>query len=144
MKQTNSFLKKALVIATVALAIPGIALAGHHGDRDGQRFERMANKLDLSDSQREQMQAFREQNQAKHQAMREQRKQVRDLLEAGKTDEAAELAAGVAKDKVYMMANMRQKMQQVLTPEQFKKFEELQDKRKDRKSKRRHKKRHDS
>lgn len=124
--------------------IASTAIAGGHGDdrfkdrgeHDFIPMHKLAKVLDLSDEQKSQFKALREEmkeNRPEHNgedSVREQFKQ----LDASASDyqanvnELADKVAEKAKERFLDMANMRVKMEAILTPEQIEKLKTLKDK----------------
>ncbi|MGB7631223.1 MAG: Spy/CpxP family protein refolding chaperone [Candidatus Deferrimicrobium sp.] len=147
----------ALVLVT-AVAVggtmgPGNAWADRGGDRDGrcacaqrdgrwkghgQQGDRLAKALDLSKEQTEQVKAIfrkhRDEIAPLRKEMVSERRELRNLAQADKTDEAAireqaKKIAATSGDIAVRRARMAQEVRAVLTPEQIKKFRALQEKR---------------
>jgi len=136
-----------LILALAILtALPVLAQRGlqkgpgpnHFGP--GMLSDRMAERLDLTEEQQGQiedlMAQHREQMQAQHELMKAARTALRDQTEAEVFDEVAirEAAGVVASLQAELMverALLHNQVRQVLTPEQFDAFQEIQERRRD-------------
>ena len=109
--------KARLGVLAAALLAAGVAAAGGGPGHRGPDMDRMAILLDLNDSQKVEVQKVLEEQREKMQTVREQHR-------ASGTRPSPE-------DRQKMRETMRQetvtKLQEVLTPEQIKKFEALTD-----------------
>jgi Spy/CpxP family protein refolding chaperone len=128
MTQTKKWLTTAAVLtlsATLATAAPHQGRGGKHGGRGGDFSERFAQKLNLTDAQKQQIEAsqksFREQNRAFFDAAAATRRQIREAKEAGDTARLESLKA-TAKSQHAQMKQLRQEQRArvaaFLTPEQ--------------------------
>jgi protein CpxP len=113
---------------------------GHHHCHDYRhdrhhRFEKMAAELGLSEQQKVKIKDIFNQNRQQADAVRAklftEKRNMRTLVQADKTDEAAIRAeatkiAGIEGDLAVQRAHMIQKMRAVLTPEQQTKFKTMQ------------------
>jgi protein CpxP len=104
------------------------------GMRDGHRLEHLAQRLELSDGQREEMkEAFADRFEAGAEARRglfEARQILDELIHADSFDEAAirEAAAALAAleaDGAVERARQAQRIRQILTPDQLAEFEQM-------------------
>ena len=139
--------KHRLMIAICGLALLGAALPalaqprghGAHGDggpsgMDRHRLEHIAQRLELSDGQREELkEAFAARFEAgaetRH-GLSEARQRLDDLIHGASFDEAAirEAAGALAAleaDLAVERARQAQKMRQILTPDQLAKLDEM-------------------
>ena len=133
-----------LIIAS-ALLIGAISAGGiafgegrHHGGGDlgfghgPERIERMAERLDLSDEQRDSIRAivdkarpaFREYGDS----LRDNREKLRELAQADDADQAAiralaDAQGGAMADMIVLRTDMMREVRAVLTPEQRKELE---------------------
>lgn len=130
---TNSkkwFTAAAAVLAlsgTMAFAAPHEGRGGKHGrgGRGGEFGERMAAKLNLTDTQKQQIkdsqQSFRNENKAFFEAARDTRRQIREAKEAGDTARLESLKA-TAQSQHAQMKQLRdaqmQRIEAFLTTEQ--------------------------
>ena len=130
------------------LAVSGTAVEKRAGDgpakyemRKERHFDRMAEILDLTPEQREQVKAIRAAEQEKiaplREQMREEREQMRAIIEKQPFDEAAvrSLAAAQAEIRTEMFvshARVKNQIHALLTPEQRQKAEELRSQMKER------------
>lgn len=123
------------VFAALLLA-PGLALAHDHGPRGGgyghqgdheQHMERMAEKLGLSEAQRQEWTALHQAHHPRMQALQAEMRTQRDALREAATAEgldepAAEAAADrlgeLTREASLMRARMRAEVLQMLTEEQ--------------------------
>lgn len=140
----------ALLFLTPALAFADEQ--GKHADKDKHRggydkhMERMAERLELSEFQREQWSALHEEHHPRmreiHQEMREQRKALKSASEDGFDEFAAETAAErigeLTREATLMRARMHAEVRELLTEEQLDRFGDLHKK----KAKRGHGKHH--
>jgi protein CpxP len=111
----------------------------HHGRH--QRFEKMAAALGLSEQQKAKIQDIFKQNRQQAEAVRAklftEKRNMRALVLADKTDESAIRAeatkiAGIEGDLAVQRAHMIHQMRAVLTPEQQAKFKTMQKERQSR------------
>ena len=140
-------------VAVGATMVSGNAWAYRGGDRGGRydgygrdggwkghgpQGDRLAKALDLSKEQTEQVKAIfrkhRDEIAPLRKEMASERRELRNLTQADKTDEAAirEQARKIAAtggDLAVRRAKMAQEVRAVLTPEQIRKFRALQEKR---------------
>jgi Spy/CpxP family protein refolding chaperone len=130
---TNSkkwFTAAAAVLAlsgTIAFAAPHGGRGGKHarGERGGEFSERFAQKLNLTDAQKQQIkdvqQSFHNENKAFFDAAQDTRRQIREAKEAGDTARLESLKA-TAKSQHAQMKQLRdakmQRIEAVLTTEQ--------------------------
>lgn len=112
--------KSIWLVPLIASAMVGIAAAHPHGDgHRGAPAERLAAELGLDDAQKAEVQRIFESHRARRQAERE-------AFEAsGQRMTREEMKAKRAEH----MAELRQELSAVLTPEQLTKFDELKEKR---------------
>lgn len=160
MKYNNKSLKTllgtsaaSLLLATSVQAFPG----GSHGKGDSQcrkgkfknmtpeqretkmkkRFERMAKKLNLTDSQQKQVEAIFAQNKSKRQSLHTQAKTLRDQLKTQRQSNAADASLDATHDQLYAVKTQmrqlkrseRRQIDAILTPEQRAKAKEMMEKR---------------
>jgi len=160
MKKTN------LVLATVLASVVGFGSAAaiaqgsgdgerswkhhsgkHHGGKHGGMYmmKRMAKKLDLSDDQITQMKATREAQKVDNQALREEMKALRTVMQnvdASDTDAVAALAKtkGELAEKMFIARSAaRAAFEAILTDEQKAKMAEMKAERKARREARKQK-----
>ena len=126
------------LVLLVSVAAIAPAIAGPGGGRGGDRMEKVANELGLTDTQRQQMKQL-------HETMREQMKSVltaeqRAQMEANKQQGQRQRPNLTDAQKEQMRAireQHKQQVQAILTPEQFQKLQEMrQSRRPDRQSNR--------
>ncbi|ABG40817.1 protein of unknown function, Spy-related protein [Paraglaciecola sp. T6c] len=138
------------VLLSACIATTAFAGAKHSDGHRGQGFlpiHKMARVLDLSDEQKDQLKALKEEMKANRPAKGTQTSLKAQLAALDPSDasyeqelsQLADLSAERAKARVLKMADMRIKVQQILTAEQLEKFNEISEKR----AKRHHKKRDD-
>ena len=134
---------------TMAFAAPGGEGHGRfggkrgHGGRGGEFAARFAQKLNLTDAQKQQIRElhsnFREQNKAFFESTRETRQQVKAAREARDTARLEALKGTIASQRE-QMKQLREKQHErivaLLTPEQRAKLETLKAERKDRRAER--------
>lgn len=135
MKNTKKWFTAAAVLAlssTLAFAAPHEGKRGR-GARGGHEFgERFAEKLNLSEAQKQQIKdaqtSFRNENKAFFDAARDTRRQIRDAKEAGDAARAEQLKA-TAMSQHAKMKELRtahhQRILALLTPEQRTQWEAL-------------------
>jgi Spy/CpxP family protein refolding chaperone len=106
----------------------------HRGPSIEKKVQKLTNVLELSEAQQTQITTLFEKQKTAHKAGAEQRKSLHEAIRAidvNAADYTAKLAqvkqqAGLqAQNKVENMLTAKQEMQQILTPEQFSKFEEM-------------------
>jgi len=145
MLKSKRILKRGAVASAAALLLmAGAATAEDYGGKrhGGMRFnlERMADKLDLSDSQVTQIQQLIETNRPEKGSRKAHKAQMKELIEQGNVDQAAELAAEAARQRVYSRTNFKNGLSQILTAEQLAKMEEFKERRKERRERRKERK----
>jgi len=86
-------------------------------------------QLGLSEEQATAVKELRQEKRSTMKDSREEREQVKTLIEAGDTEAAAELAAELAKKHVYSKAEFRSKLSTILTTEQMEAFDAMPKKR---------------
>lgn len=136
--------------ATMAFAGPGEGrgkFGGKHG-RDGRGGEfsaRFADKLDLTDAQKQQLaevqKTFREQNKTFFDSMRQTRQDLKAARDAGDTARLDALKGTMASQREQMKAlheQQKARIMALLTPEQRAKWETLKEERKERRGNRGH------
>ena len=134
------------------IAIPVLAQTGPPGRRhgpppgDGPRMERIFERLDLTDEQREQVRGVldghSEATAAEREELRTRREALMELVRAPEIDEAAIRAAAgevaaIKTDLLVARAALHQELRQLLTPEQIEQLEELRERRRERMEERR-------
>ena len=139
MKNSKKWFAAAAVVAlssTLAFAAPhegGKRGHGRQGGRGGHEFgARFAEKLNLSDAQKQQIKdaqtAFRNENKAFFEQARDTRRQIREAKEAGDQAKVEQLKA-TAKSQHERMKQLRDEQRQrilaLLTPEQRTQWEAL-------------------
>jgi protein CpxP len=135
MKNNKKWLTTAAVLAlssTLAFAAPHEGGRHGRGGRRGEFSERFAEKLNLTDAQKQQIKDiqtnFREQNKAFFESTRETRKQMHDAKEAGDTARFESLKA-TAQGQREQMKQLReaqmQRVTSVLTPAQKSQWDAL-------------------
>ncbi|MBP2688704.1 MAG: hypothetical protein H6Q83_891 [Deltaproteobacteria bacterium] len=140
-------------VAVGATMVSGTAWAYRGGDRDGggacsgrdggwkghgPQGDRLAKALDLSKEQTEQVKAIFRKHRDEAAPLRKEmvsgRRELRDLIQSDKLDEAAireqvKKISATDGDLAVRRARMSQEVRAVLTPEQIQKFRALQEKR---------------
>ena len=136
MNNTKKWFTAAAVVAlssTLAFAAPHEGGKRGRGGRGGHEFsERFAQKLNLSEAQKQQIKdaqtAFRNENKAFFEQARDTRRQLREAKEAGDTGRATQLEA-TAKSQHAQMKELRKAQHErilaLLTPEQRTQWEAL-------------------
>ena len=117
-----------MLSATLAFAGPGEGRhgkGGHHGRRGGEHGARFAQKLNLTDAQKEQIReinrTFREQNKPFFESSRSTRQQLREAKKAGDQARVEALKGTLESQRAQfkqLRATQRQRVLAVLTPEQ--------------------------
>ena len=153
-----------LTYANVAQAGPNCGdkggKGGHGQMSDGskaehmqKRLDRMATKLGLSDEQKTQLQALKQNTRNEIKPLRDEqralRKEIRQLDPnasnyAAKLADAANRQAELTRQMIVAKGNKRQQMSSILTPEQLAKKKEMRANRKARFHKRKHHRKHGS
>jgi periplasmic protein CpxP/Spy len=118
--------------------------AGHMGKGDhGKMMGRMAEKLDLSEGQKIQMQqlheSFRAQNAPFRESMQATKTQLREARQSGDTARAQQLAAELEGQRTQMLTQrqaMHEQMLTILTPDQKTKLEAMKAEKNNRKGER--------
>ena len=130
MKNTKKWFTAAAVVAlssTLAFAAPhGGGKGGHgRGGRGGEFGERFAQKLNLSEAQKQQIKdiqtQFRSENKAFFESARDTRRQIREATEAGDTARAEQLKAAAQSQHARMKElrdAKRARIEAILTPDQ--------------------------
>ena len=111
--------------------------SGKYCDKDdkhfGSRFERMTERLNLSEGQTKQVRSIRDNFRPKittlADKMRDNRKQLRevmheDTIDQGKVKQLAQVIGDLKTDKIILRAEMKAKMHKVLTKEQREEMKE--------------------
>lgn len=136
MKNTKKWFTAAAVVAlssTLAFAAPHEGGKRGRGGRGGHEFsERFAEKLNLSEAQKQQIKdaqtSFRDENKAFFETARDTRRQMREAKEAGDTARLEQLKA-TAQSQHARMKELRtaqhQRIMNLLTPEQRTQWEAL-------------------
>ncbi len=132
-----------LLAASTSYAMPdfkGPRSEGREGENHEKRFQDMTEKLDLSEGQREQLKAHRDQQKARMKELKEELrtnyKTLRKELENYDSDERI-VKGTAAKLKTIQAQLLDQKvdnflaMRKILTPEQFRKMSELREERRE-------------
>ena len=134
----------ALASAVALMLIAGAATAKDHGGKRhggmGFNLERMADKLELSESQVTQIQQLIDTTRPEKGSMKARKAQMKELIEQGNVDQAAELAAEAARQRVYNRTNFKNGLSQILTAEQLAQMEEFKERRKERRERRKERK----
>lgn len=153
MKKLTKWTTMAAVVAlstSLAIAAPhGPKGEGRHGGKhdgmmmgEGRMGERMAQKLNLTDAQKEQIktirESFRNQNKAFFDQAKATREQMREARKAGDTAKADQLKAAMEQNRT-QMNHLRQQIHaeiaKILTPEQREEFAKMQEQREARQGK---------
>mgnify|MGYP006206321851 CR=1 FL=1 len=132
----------------IALAFAGPGEGKRHGKRhgmhDGKGMARLAEKLNLTDAQKQQMQEqrqnFRASNQHRFEAFRDTRRQYREARQAGDTARAEELKAALELQRGeldQLRDAQHTAMLSILTPEQRTQLEALKAERQEQRKERR-------
>lgn len=87
--------------------------------------ERMAKYLDLNDEQVAAIATLKSEKRLSREAYHETRETIKALIEEGDVDQAANLAAEQARQKVLAKAEFRDAIKGILSPEQFEKWEQM-------------------
>ena len=154
-----------LTFASVANAGPNCGGKNKHGQKYSQmsdadktermekRLNRMATKLGLTDAQKTQLQALKQNSQNEIKPLRNEqraiRKEIREL-DASASDYSTKLAdaanrqAALTRQMIIAKGNKHQKMATILTPEQLAKQKEMRANRKGGSHKRKHHRKHES
>lgn len=85
-------------------------------------------QLDLTDDQKEQMKTLfggRDERRNTRLEFRSQSEEVRDLIDAGDFNAAAEAAASLARERVNKIAETKLAMESILTPDQLEKLKSI-------------------
>lgn len=144
MKQIASLTATVTLAAVFGFGLPAYADLGDcgpghrhmHSERQdpGAHFDRLADKLDLTDEQKAQLKSWHEEKQSqrdeRRDALRDAHREMQALMSADTVDEAAirakarELADAHA-DRAIEHARFMQRFRAILTPEQLEKLEAL-------------------
>lgn len=94
---------------------------GGRSDKGAQAFEgvRAMKQLDLTDEQKAQIKELSAQRKTASVDFRTQQQEIRDLVEAGDVNAAAEVAATQARTRVTNMAEQKMAFEAILTAEQL-------------------------
>lgn len=151
-----------LAVGTIANAGPGFGHKGGYGkysqmteaeksEHMEKRLNRMAKKLGLSDEQKTQMRALKQNRRNEIRPLRNEQRAIRKeirQLDPNASDYAAKLAdaanrqAEITRQMIIAKGNQRQQMATILTPEQLAKKKEMRANRKARFHKKMHRKHH--
>ncbi len=128
-------IRKTLIAMTATALAASLALAGpHEGRNSGQRQDRMkklAEELQLSDAQMDAMRSMRQANMEKNRALREQSQGLAEQYVAlrdkndPKADEVRAQLSSLREEMRIRKLASRGQFEQILTPEQKDKFEQL-------------------
>ena len=159
------FFRTSLVSIVAALMAASAVVAAHPAGRgphgrpagspgaevapagEGRFLERMFDRLDLDEAQRERMEAIaaehRTEIRAAREQLRERRRALAELAHAETLDEAAIRAAGVElgaaeAETALLRGRHLERVRTVLTPEQWAEFERMREQRRERAKDRRH------
>lgn len=124
------------LLAMLLVVVTGVAVAGHggHGER---HFERLSKKLDLTAEQQTKIEAIRESTTAQKQALRDEKKAIREAMKAmmasdnynqGAVEELATRKGELVRKKMILKAETMQAISQVLSPEQRAKAKKMMQK----------------
>ncbi|MFP5246274.1 MAG: Spy/CpxP family protein refolding chaperone [Thermoanaerobaculia bacterium] len=148
MKNSKKWMTAAAVLAlstSMAFAAPHEGKGGKHrrGGRGGEFGERLAQKLKLTDAQKQQIRdlqkSFREENKAFFQQTRDTRRQMREAKETGDQARLESLKATAKSQHEQMRAlrtQQRERITSLLTSEQRAQLDALKAERKERRGKR--------
>ena len=144
MSNSKNSIKNVVIASAVAfslLAGSAVIAKGPNGKKGGghNRIERMIETLDLTDDQITQVEALMSSRKEARGSKKENRAQIKELIDQGLVDQAAELAATHARENIYDMVEFKNSLNAILTPEQITKMEENKQKRKERKEARKQK-----
>ena len=89
------------------------------------RLDRMIEKLELSDNQIDQFKAVMLEKAEIKANKRDQKQKIRQLIDNGFVDEAAETAATYEKQNIYAISEQKQRLAAILTEEQLATFESM-------------------
>ena len=136
----NNTLKQILFAASIAMLISTSASYAHDsfnkaGARQGGNASmgmRVLRQLDLSDEQTTQIKELFTAQREVASANRDRMQQARELSAAGDVDQAAQIAADLAREKVLARAANQQSIEALLTPEQVVELNSIKDKVKER------------
>ena len=152
-----------LSFASVAQAGPNCGGFAKHGQKYGQmsdakksermqkRMDRMATKLGLTDEQKTQVQALKQNSRNEIKPLRNERRALRREIRqldpnasdyASKLADAANRQAEITRQLIIVRGTKRQQMSTILTPEQLAKKKEMRANRKARFHKRKHMRHH--
>lgn len=123
-------------LLTLLVFVPALGFAASHGDMNkdhkdrGDHMEKMAEKLDLDESQRMVWQSLHENHHPRmkeiREEMKEQRKALHDASKEGfdeaKAEAAAERLGDLTSEASLMRARMHAEVREILTEEQREKF----------------------
>jgi Spy/CpxP family protein refolding chaperone len=138
-----------IAIALMALvAIPAVTMAaprghghGHGKPGPGEMMRMLADRLDMSEEQRTQLEGLHQQHreamQAQREQLREAQRQLADQMHAETFDEgairnAAATVAALKADLAVAKAALHREVRALLTPEQLEQFREIQERRRER------------
>lgn len=93
------------------------------------KMDRVVKLLELTPDQTASLQAFHAEHKEKKAARKNNRKEVKALLDAGDVDGAAALAAEQASARVYNMAKAKQALAKFLSDEQIEKLHQIKKRR---------------
>ena len=135
MLEIKKIVKQIIIVgtlATTALAINS-SIAHETGSRDGAQRHggkmgmRGLKELDLTEDQQAQVEALISSVKDTAQTNRERQREVRELSNAGDINQAAELAASIAREKVIARATMKENIRALLTPEQIEQLDAMKE-----------------
>jgi Spy/CpxP family protein refolding chaperone len=119
-------IRKSISLMVVGVLLSALALQTF---ADTHRLDRLTQRLNLTAEQQSAMEGLHEQMEPNRQARNEARQEIRSLIASDQVDAAAALAADAARERTYRMAERRQAMAEILTPEQLQQLEEMRQRR---------------
>lgn len=138
LKSKRNLKRTALASAVALMVVAGVANAKDSWakERGGKGFnlDRMTNKLELNESQVNQIQQLIDITRPEKDSRKERKAQMQALIEQGNVDQAAELAAEDARQRVYSRMNFKNGLSQILTAEQLAKMDEYKERKRKRRS----------
>jgi len=132
MQNAKTTLKTIITTSALSLALlcgSSYAKGDHaHKPHKEKSHERMIETLDLNENQVDEFKEIMQAKAAIKKEKRQQRKEIRKLLDNGQTNQAAETAATYARQNVLALAEQKQRLETVLTQEQLSTLKEMKKK----------------
>lgn len=146
MKYASQYIKTLLVISGLSLTLLASQIWANEDSESKplnskmqHRIERLIEKLELSENQVEEFKAAMQVKAEIRASKRDQKHKIRELLDGGYVNEAAETAATFEKQNIYAISEHKQRIAAILTDEQLTQLDSMH---KDKRDKGKHCRKH--